>query len=412
MKYILLIGDGMADNPLPELAGKTPLQAAEKPFLDALCAASVQGSVKTVPDPLPPGTDTATLSIFGCDPLRYFTGRSPLEAAGCGLQVAPGEISYRCNMVSLSDDGLPYDQRRILSHNADSIDGDTSIQLITWLCQQPDFRARMDAIGLQIEPTPSFRHIAVQQGGSTEGMFAAPPHDHLGEVIGPWVCRGSDNAEALGALMRLAAEKLDQHPINQQRRRAGKLPANGIWFWAEGTAVALPDFAQRYGCTGSVVSAVPIVHGIGALCGLKPVTVEGATGEIDTNYPGKVAAAIACLQDERDDFLCIHIEAPDESTHNGRLDHKLLAINQLDQLVAKPVVEWLWQQKMDFRLLCLSDHKTLMATRSHDAEPVPYFLYDSTRPQGCGLAYSEENGAKGPYLPQGTKLMELLFDLK
>ena len=409
MKYILLIGDGMADNPVPELNGKTPLQAAEKPFLDALCAKSTLASVKTVPDPLPPGTDTATLSIFGCDPLVYFTGRSPLEAAGCGISVEPGAISYRCNMVALEDGDLPYLQRRILSHNADSIDGETSIQLITWLCNEPEFKAKAEAIGLRIEPTPSFRHIAIQVGGDTQGMQAAPPHDHLGEVIGPWVSHGSPNADALGELMRLATDKLDHHPINEARRQAGKLPANGIWFWAEGTAVQLPDFRTRYGHTGSVVSAVPIVHGIGALCGLKPVTVEGATGEIDTNYAGKVEAAIRCLQND-DGFLCIHIEAPDESTHNGRLDHKLLAINQLDQLVAKPVVEWLWQQKMDFRLLCLSDHKTLMSTRSHDAEPVPYFLYDSRDELSGGLSYTEENGAAGPCLDPGTKLLDLLFE--
>lgn len=410
MKYILLIGDGMADNPVPELNGKTPLQAAEKPFLDALCAKSILANVKTVPDPLPPGTDTATLSIFGCDPLVYFTGRSPLEAAGCGITVEPGAISYRCNMVSLEDGDLPYEKRRILSHNADSIDGDTSIQLITWLCAEPEFREKAEAIGLRIEPTPSFRHIAIQVGGNTEGMLAAPPHDHLGEVIGPWVSHGSPNADALGDLMRLATQKLDHHPLNEARRQAGKLPANGIWFWAEGTAVQLPDFQARYGHTGSVVSAVPIVHGIGALCGLKPVTVEGATGEIDTNYAGKVDAAIECLKND-DGFLCIHIEAPDESTHNGRLDHKLLAINQLDQLVAKPVVEWLWQQKMDFRLLCLSDHKTLMSTRSHDAEPVPYFLYDSTNELSGGLSYTEENGEKGPCLNPGTQLLDLLFNI-
>ena len=411
MKYILLIGDGMADNPLPELQGKTPLQAADKPFLDALCAKSLLGSVKNVPDPLPPGTDTATLSIFGCDPLQYFTGRSPLEAAGCGFHVQPGEISYRCNMVSLSDEDLPYEERRILSHNADSIDGETSIALITWLFADPEFHAKADAIGLRIEPTPSFRHIAVQHGGTTEGMQAAPPHDHLGEKIGPYVCHGSPNADALGALMKLATQKLDHHPINEQRRKNGKLPANGIWFWAEGTAVKLPSFPERYGHTGSVISAVPLVHGIGALCGLKPVHIPGATGEIDTNYQGKVDAAIECLQND-DSFLCIHIEAPDESTHNGRLDHKLLAIHQLDQLVARPVVQWLWEHQVDFRLLCLSDHKTLMSTRSHDSDPVPFFLYDSTCEVSGGLPYTEENGSKGPYLPQGTKLMDLLFDRK
>ena len=408
MKYIILIGDGMADNPVPELGGKTPLEAADKPFLDDLCAHAMLGNVRNVPEQLPPGSDTAILSIFGCDPNRYFTGRSPLEAAGCGLSVAPGEISYRCNMVALEDGDMPWEQRRILSHNAGNIDAETSIALIKWLFAEPDFASKAEAIGLRIEPTPSFRHIAVQRGGSTEGMQVAPPHDHLGEPIGPLVMHGSPNADALGELMRLATEKLDHHPLNEQRRQAGKLPANGIWFWAQGTAVALPDFVANTGHNGSVISAVPLVHGIAALCGLKPVHVEGATGEIDTNYAGKVAAAIDCLASD-DDFLCLHIEAPDEATHNGRLDHKLLAIHQLDELVTRPVVQWLRDNQVDFRLLVLSDHKTLMATRGHDGDPVPFFLYDSTNPTGSGLSYTEKNGLQGPSLAAGTQLLDLLF---
>lgn len=408
MKYIILIGDGMADNPVPELGGKTPLEAADKPFLDDLCAHAMLGNVRNVPEQLPPGSDTAILSIFGCDPNRYFTGRSPLEAAGCGLSVAPGEISYRCNMVALEDGDMPWEQRRILSHNAGNIDAETSIALIKWLFAEPDFASKAEAIGLRIEPTPSFRHIAVQRGGSTEGMQVAPPHDHLGEPIGPLVMHGSPSADALGELMRLATEKLDHHPLNEQRRQAGKLPANGIWFWAQGTAVALPDFVANTGHNGSVISAVPLVHGIAALCGLKPVHVEGATGEIDTNYAGKVAAAIDCLASD-DDFLCLHIEAPDEATHNGRLDHKLLAIHQLDELVTRPVVEWLQNNQVDFRLLVLSDHKTLMATRGHDGDPVPFFLYDSTNPTGSGLSYTEKNGLQGPSLTAGTQLLGLLF---
>lgn len=408
MKYIILIGDGMADNPVPELGGKTPLEAADKPFLDNLCAHAMLGNVRNVPEQLPPGSDTAILSIFGCDPNRYFTGRSPLEAAGCGLSVAPGEISYRCNMVALEDGDMPWEQRRILSHNAGNIDAETSIALIKWLFAEPDFASKAEAIGLRIEPTPSFRHIAVQRGGSTEGMQVAPPHDHLGEPIGPLVMHGSPNADALGQLMRLATEKLDHHPLNEQRRQAGKLPANGIWFWAQGTAVALPDFVANTGHNGSVISAVPLVHGIAALCGLKPVHVEGATGEIDTNYAGKVAAAIDCLASD-DDFLCLHIEAPDEATHNGRLDHKLLAIHQLDELVTRPVVQWLRDNQVDFRLLVLSDHKTLMATRGHDGDPVPFFLYDSTNPTGSGLSYTEKNGLQGPSLAAGTQLLDLLF---
>lgn len=409
MKFILLIGDGMADNPVAELGGKTPLEAADKPFIDALAAKSQLGSVMNVPRALPPGSDTAILSIFGCDPNVYFTGRSPLEAAGCGLTVYPGEISYRCNMVALEDGDKPFDEKRILSHNAGSIDGETSMAVIRWLIAQPRFAEAMKACGVRIEPTPSFRHIAVQTGGSTEGLVAAPPHDHLGEVIGPLVVHGSENALALRRLMVLANELLEHHPINEARRAAGKLPANGIWIWAEGTAVQLPNFKERYGHYGSVISAVPLVHGIGNLCGLKPVEIEGATGEVDTNYEGKLEAAFRCLSSE-DDFLCLHIEAPDEATHNGRLDEKMLAIWQLDHLVVQPLVNWLEDKGMEYRLLMLSDHKTLMSTRGHDGDPVPYMLYDSRKDTGLGLPYTEANGLKGPFMEAGVGLMDLLFE--
>ncbi len=409
MKYILLIGDGMADNPVAELGNKTPLEAADKPFIDALAAKSRLGSVMNVPRALPPGSDTAILSIFGCDPNVYFTGRSPLEAAGCGVAVYPGEISYRCNMVALEDGDKPFDEKRILSHNAGSIDGETSMAVIRWLIAQPEFQQAMSACGVRIEPTPSFRHIAVQKGGNTEGLVAAPPHDHLGEVIGPLVVHGSENAMALRRLMVLANELLEHHPINEARRASGKLPANGIWIWAEGTAVQLPNFKERYGHYGSVISAVPLVHGIGSLCGLKPVEVEGATGEVDTNYAGKMEATFRCLSGE-DDFLCLHIEAPDEATHKGRLEEKMQAIWQLDHLVVQPLVSWLEEQQMEFRLLMLSDHKTLMSTRGHDGDPVPFLLYDSRRDTGLGLGYTEANGLQGPFMEAGTGLMDLLFE--
>lgn len=411
MKYILIIGDGMADNPVPELDGKTPLEAAHKSCIDSLCKKSLLGAVRNVPQGLPAGSDTAILSIFGCDPRRYFTGRSPLEAAGCGVTLRSGEISYRCNMVALEDGEIPFERRRILSHNAGNIDAETSLALISALLSDDEFHAAMERVGLRIEPMPSFRHIAVQRGGSVAGMVAAPPHDHLGEVIAPLIMHGSENAMALRHLMELACEKLQHHPLNEKRRAEGKLPANGIWFWAEGTAAALPEFSGRYRHTGSVISAVPLVHGIAALCGLKPVSVEGATGEVDTNYAGKLSAAKRCLCSE-EDFLCLHLEAPDEATHNGSLSDKLLAIRQLDEQVTAPLTQWLDAQHMDYRLLMLSDHKTLLATRGHDGDPVPFFLYDSRVQSGSGMPYTEACGLCGRQLAAGTELMELLFEGK
>lgn len=409
MKYILVIGDGMADNPVPELNGKTPLEAAEKPAIDALAAKAQLGSVRTVPKPLPPGSDTAILSIFGCDPTRYFTGRSPLEAAGCGIQVEPGCASYRCNMICMEDGDGPFEEKRILSHNAGSIDGASSMAVIRALCADPEFKAAMDEIGMRIEPTPSFRHMAIQKNGDICGLVAKPPHDILGQVVGGYAFYGNENAKKLWHLMALANQKLEHLPLNEQRRAAGKKPANGIWFWAEGTAVQLPSFVAHYGRNGSVISAVPLVHGIGVLTGLKKIEVEGATGEVDTNYAGKLQAAKDALL-RGDEFVCLHLEAPDESTHNGSLPDKLLAIHQLDSLIVGPLTQWMEAQGMDYRLLLLSDHKTLMSTRTHDGDPVPYLIYDSAKPLHTGLSYTEKNGEKGPYVEKGTDLMGLLFE--
>lgn len=408
MKYILVIGDGMADNAVPELNGRTPLEVAEKPFIDQLAAKSLLGSVLTVPKTLPAGSDTAILSIFGCDPCRYFTGRSPLEAAGCGVTVEPGCASFRCNMICVEDGDKPFDEKKIWSHNAGSIDGETSIAVITALCADPEFKAAMDELGMTIEPTPSFRHIAMQKGGDIEGIVMKPPHDILGQVVGGYAFHGNENAKKLWDLMSLANRKLEHLPINDARRAAGKKPANGIWFWAEGTSVKLPDFVEHYGHGGSVISAVPLVHGIGVLTGLKMITVEGATGEVDTNYAGKLQAAKDALL-AGDAFVCLHLEAPDESTHNGSLPDKLLAIKQLDSLIVEPLVRWMEEQKMDHRILMLSDHKTLMTTRTHDGDPVPFMIYDSTAPVDCGLGYTEANGEQGPYVEPGTKLMGMLF---
>lgn len=407
-KYVLVIGDGMADNAVAELGGKTPLEAAEKPYLDALAAKAEVGSVLTVPPTMPPGSDTAILSIFGCDPCRYFTGRSPLEAAGCGVKVAAGCASYRCNMICLEEGDMPFEEKKIYSHNAGSIEGDVSIQIITQLCADSEFKAAMDELGMTIEPTPSFRHMALQKNGDINGIVMKPPHDILGQKIGAYAFYGNENAGRIWKLMELANQKLEHLPLNEQRRAQGKKPANGIWFWAEGTAVELPDFAKSYGHSGSVISAVPLVHGIGVLTGLKMITVEGATGEVDTNYAGKLQAAKEALL-SGDDFICVHLEAPDEATHNGSLKDKLLAIKQLDSLIVEPLTTWMEEQGMAYRLLMLSDHKTLMSTRTHDGDPVPYLIYDSEKPANCGRTYCEASGEKGPYLEKGTELMPLLF---
>ena len=409
MKYLLVIGDGMADNPVPELGGKTPLQAASIPTIDDLARWGEVGQVKNCPEGLPPGSDTAILSIFGQDPKVCYTGRSPLEAAAGGIVLQPGQVSYRCNMVSLEDGERPFGEKRIVSHSGGSIDADASIALVEFLFSHPQFQKAAQAAGMEIHPAPSFRHIAVQSGADITGIRLVPPHDHLGEVIGPLLPTGCPNADTLRQLMELAHEVLDGHPINQKRREAGKLPANGVWFWAEGTGVALRSFGEQFGKTGAVISAVPLCHGIARLCGLDVVEVEGATGELETNYEGKVQAALEALRTH--DFTAVHIEAPDECTHNGDLPGKLQAIQWLDSRVVAPVVAGMKEMGEDFRLLLLSDHKTLTATRGHDGEPVPYLLYDSRMDTGRGLPYNEESGTLGPDYPDGAAvLMPLLFE--
>jgi len=410
MKYLLFIGDGMADNPVPELGGKTPLQYAKTPTIDALAAKGVLGSVKNCPDSLPAGSDTAITSIFGCDPLKYYTGRAPLEAAATGIKLNAGDIAYRCNMVCYEDGDMAFEDKRILSHSAGSIEGDVSDAIITALFAEPEFAAAAKAAGMTVNPASSFRHIAVQSGASAEGMKLIPPHDHLGEVIGPLLPSGGSNGSVLYALMKLAHEKLNHMDINEARRAEGKMPANGIWFWAEGTAVELPSFEAQFGHTGGVISAVPLCHGIAALTGLERVFVDGATGELETNYAGKVAAVVETL--EKYDFAALHVEAPDECTHNGDTPGKLQAIEYLDSECMAPLVKAFEEKGWDYRILFLSDHKTLTSTRGHDGEPVPFLLYDSTVDTGCGLTYCEEDGEKGEYYPSGAEsCMRLLFGM-
>ena len=397
----------MADNPVAQLDGKTPLQAAHIPTIDYLAAHGEVGSVVNCPKPLPPGSETAILSIFGCDPRRYFTGRSPMEAAASGIAMEPGDAAFRCNLVTLEEGEKPLEERRILSHSAGSIDGPSALETVDALLSDPEFSRALAAARLTIHPFPAFRQLAVQHRSDISGIRFFPPHDHLGEKAGAYLPQGNDRAAVFADLMRLANRVLDHHPVTEKRRQAGKLPANGVWFWAEGTAVQLPSFQAQYGLTGAVISAVPLCHGIAVLRGLEMVEVPGATGELDTNFEGKLEATWQKLREY--DFVCLHLEAPDECTHNGDLPGKIQAIEWLDSRLVKPLLERLEAAGEDYRVLLLSDHKTLTATRGHDGDPVPYLIYDSRRDTDQGGAYDEENGERGPRLPCGDRLLGMLF---
>jgi len=408
MKYVLIIGDGMADEPVPELGGKTPLQYADIPAMDTLASAGAPGSVLTIPEGLPAGSDTAILSIFGYDPRRCYAGRAPLEAAAQGIKLSQGDVAYRCNMVTFEDGDMPFEDRKILSHSAGSIDGGESDALLRELFETPVFRDAALSAGIVAYPGSSFRHIAVQKAQDISGLELTPPHDHLGETLGMHLPRGGENAAVLEKLMRLAYEVLDRHPLNMKRRGEGKLPANGIWLWAEGTAVELPKFVDKYGKTGAVVSAVPLCQGIGALIGLDRIYVEGATGDLNTNYEGKADAVIEALKTR--DFAAVHIEAPDECTHDGDLKGKLQAIQWIDSRVVAPLAERLGKTGEDHRILIISDHRTLTSTRGHDGSPVPYIIFDSRIDRKTGLSFCERDAARGRIVNDGTMLMEILFE--
>lgn len=398
----------MADDPVPRLGNKTPLQTAPTPAIDRMAAKGIVGSVINCPPPLPAGSETAILSIFGCDPRKYFTGRSPMEAAAAGIVMRPGDAAFRCNLVSFEDGDMPMEEKKILSHSAGSIDGASALETMDALLGDPRFARALKESRMEIHRFPAFRQIAVQHDSDIAGIRFTPPHDHLGERIGQYFPAGNGRAEVFARLMKLAHEILNHHPVTERRRAAGKLPANGIWFWAEGTAVALPSFREQYGMDGAVISAVPLCHGIGVLRGLEMVEVEGATGELDTNFEGKLEAVWRKLHQY--DFVCLHLEAPDECTHNGDLPGKLQAIEWLDSRLVAPLAERLEKAGMDYRVLLLSDHKTLTATRGHGSDPVPFLLYDSRRDTGRGGVYDEPAGQQGPFVENGNVLLDMLFE--
>ena len=407
MKYVLVIGDGIADEPVAQLGGKTPLAALTLPQLDRLAGGRL-GLCQTVPAGVPAGSDTAILSIFGYDPRTCYTGRSALEAAGMGVMLQAGETSLRVNLCALEGD--TFEAARILSHNGGSIEGEEAVELMQDLVHDPRFASLSAAFGFTVHITPTFRHIGVidaahQPQGETR---FAEPHNHLGEAIAPLLPEGA-MGPAITALMRASYEVLRDHPVNRARIAAGKLPANCIWPWGPGSAMALDSFEQKYHKRGSAVSAVPLVWGIAGLCGVDTPRVPGATAELETNYEGKVQAVLDALAGGAD-FACIHIEAPDECAHAGDVAGKCEAIRRLDARVVGALLERLPQVDPDFRMLLLSDHPTLLNTRGHDGKAVPFAIYDSRHP-GAPRKFDEAHAKEtGDFLAEGPMLLRALFE--
>ena len=404
MKYVLIIGDGMSDDPIPELGGKTPLEYLNLPHMGVLAGSEV-GTCQTVPKGVAPGSDTAILNIFGYDPRGCYTGRSVLEAAGVGVTLKPGEVSLRVNLCAVEEIG---GELIIHSHNGGNIEGDEAETLMNDLLADPRFDAAAQAAGLTIHVSRTFRHIGVLRGPvPDDAVFqTTEPHNVLEQPVAKYFPTGAMKKE-LTRLMQVSYEVLRDHPVNRERMARGQLPANMIWPWGAGRAMALSHFAKKYGHSGPVISAVPLVWGIAELAGLPHPEVEGATGDLDTNYAGKVEAALAGLA-AGEDFAAIHVEAPDEMTHAGDLDKKLEAIRRLDSQVVAPLLKRL-PAMGDFRILMLSDHKTLMSTRTHDGKPVPFAIYDSRRP-GTPSRLDESTAASGAWIAEGHDIVARLFE--
>ena len=400
MKYVVFLGDGMADQPLEQLGGRTPLEVARKPHLDELARSGLTGMVRTVPPGMKPGSDNANLSVLGYDPLTCYTGRSPLEAVSMGVELQEGDVTYRCNLVTLSED-LPFEDKIMLDYSGGEISTPEAEALIRTLSEAFDDEKRA------LFPGVSYRHCLRWRGAVPGRTELTPPHDISDRPIGGFLPKG-ENAGVLEDLMRRSFELLKDHPVNAARRARGQRPANCCWFWGEGTKPKLPAFREKTGLSGVVISAVDLVKGIGLLAGMEVIEVEGATGNLDTNFRGKGEAAVRALRDH--DFVYIHMEAPDECGHHGDAAGKIRAIELIDELVVGPVTEAL-QKLGPVSVMALPDHATPLARKTHTAEPVPFLIWRSTAPRKNPVSgYSEREGEKsGILIEPGCTLMDLFL---
>ena len=394
MKYIVILGDGMADEPLQELGGKTPLDYANTPCMDELAGKGEMGLAKTVPEGMKPGSDVANLAVMGYDPLRNYSGRSPLEALSVGVQMQPDDIIFRCNIVTLTEDE-PYEEKTILDHSSGEISTQDADVLMDTI------RQNFNSDEISFFTGTSYRHITVWKKGCVLDM--EQPHDHLGEVIGQYLPK----EKLFRDMMEKSFPLLNEHPLNVQRAKEGKNKANSLWFWGAGTKPSLANFFEKTGKRGAMISAVDLLKGIAVGAGMQVIEVEGATGSLDTNYLGKAKAAVKAVLEDGMDFAYIHVEAPDEMGHQGNIGHKVQSIELLDSQVVAVVKEAMDASGEDYRILLLPDHPTPIRCRTHTADPVPYVLYDSTKQRKALARYTEEEAKRtGNYEPEGYKLME------
>ena len=394
MKYIVVLGDGMADRPVDALGGKTPLEAAVTPVMDALASKGTLGTVQNVPAGMAPGSDVANLSVLGYDPAANYSGRSPLEALSVGVAMDDDDVIFRSNLVTLTEN-QPYDQKIILDHSSGEIstaDADVLMDAI---------RAEFNSDRFRFYTGTSYRHILVWKQGRISPL--EPPHDHLGHAIGPYLPQEA----VLREMMERSYEILNNHPLNLARAAAGKHKANSLWFWGAGTKPQVQNFREKTGLTGAMISAVDLLKGIAVGAGMRVYNVPGATGSIDTNFEGKAQAAIDALLKDGCDYAYIHVEAPDEMGHQGRIQDKVKSIEYLDSRLIAPIKAAMEAAGEDYRMLILPDHPTPLAIRTHTADPVPYLIYDSTRQLRKRDRLTEENARQADnFQPDGYKLLE------
>ena len=397
-KYIVVLGDGMADEPIEELGGKTPLAYANTPAMDSLSKSAEIGLVHTIPEGMKPGSDTANLSVLGYDPKRYYSGRSPLEALSIGVPMKDTDVALRCNIVTLSEEEVPFEERTIIDHSSGEISTEDCAILLEAVKEE------LQNETYQFYAGTSYRHCLIWNQGSV--IELSQPHDVLGQVIGQYL----PEDENLLSMMKRSYEILVNHPINIERKRQGLNPANCCWFWGAGTKPMLSSFKEKTGKKGMMVSAVDLLKGIAVGAGMGVAKVEGANGGLNTNYEGKVQAALDALLNGYD-FAYIHVEAPDEMGHQGSVARKVQAIEYLDQRVIGPLTKALDQEETPYRLLVMPDHPTPIRVRTHTSDSVPYLLYDSEEPKKESWNYNEKEAKEsGNFIPMGHTIIDKLFE--
>ena len=399
MKYIVVLGDGMADRPIEELNGKTPLEAANTPVMDEMAGKGIVGLAHTIPEGMSPGSDTANLAVLGYNPRLYYTGRSPLEALSIGVDMKETDVALRCNIVTVSDDDLPYEEKTIIDHSSSEISTEDAAVLIEAVRKELENDIYKFYVGT------SYRHLTIWDDGSVVPL--TPPHDILGKVIGEYLPK----EEALYEMMKKSYDILNNHPLNVARAEKGLNKANSLWFWGAGTKPCLTSFYEKTGKKGVMISAVDLLKGIAVGAEMKVIEVEGADGTLHTNYEGKAQAAVDALLKDDYDFAYIHVEAPDEMGHQGSLERKLKAIEFLDERVIKVVKEQMDASGVEYRMLVTPDHPTPIEIRTHSSDPIPFLLYDSTRQRRRIGFYNEKEAMEsGVVVEDGYEMIEKLLE--